>query len=318
MSKLNLTLYLNAYSDSNPSNSPNRSHFKWERSLSGLLVNDPNSLQFSLAPGESKILLDGARVLAQDITTQYSISSVPSKASCYQLEWVGGTSPAFRTKRTLGADATTGISVTINGPVATFTSTSGTNLNLTAGGVIVGDFVRIGSLFNASNQGEWKIISITATSFSVANVSAAAEGPIVLGTGFEDQLRIYSADGVLEGDTLEINGGFSPITQGSYIVTSVSDKILEFSSVGPLPQEGPITTQGVAIYYSAKNLIYVESDQTIEIVTNNLTSDKISPIVVTGTATTKPGMLLKTCTVHGLSVTNTSISVANVFFASVE
>ena len=52
MSKLNLSLFLNAYSDSNPTNSPNRSNFKWERSLNGILVNDPNSLEFSLAPGE--------------------------------------------------------------------------------------------------------------------------------------------------------------------------------------------------------------------------------------------------------------------------
>lgn len=319
MSKLNLTLFLNAYSDGNPSNNPNRSNFKWERSLNGLLVNDPNSLEFSLAPGESKTLLNGSRVLTQDLTTQYSIVTVPSSSASYQLKWVGGTSPGFRASRSTGADATTGISVTVNGPVATFTSTAGTSLNLIAGGVVVGDFVRIGNLFNSLNRGEWKIIAVTATSFSVVNVSAAAEGPIVLGAGFGDQLKIYGADGVQVSDTLRISGGFSPITQGSYIVTSVSDTFLQFSSVSPLPQEGPITTQSVAVYYMAKNLIYIESDQNISILTNGSLNEEISPIVVQGTANnTKPGMFLKTSTVHSLTITNNSVSIANIFFASVE
>jgi hypothetical protein len=99
MSKLNFLVFLNAYEDRNPSNAPNRSNFKWERDVNGILANNPSSLQFSLAPGETRTLFDGQRTLTQDGTTQYTLSLVPFTTSTYQLAWVGGTAPTFRTSR---------------------------------------------------------------------------------------------------------------------------------------------------------------------------------------------------------------------------
>jgi len=316
MSVLNLLVYLNASSDPQASNSPSLGNFKWSRDASGLSVRNPESIAFSLAPGETKELFDGVRSLAQDLTTQYDISLKPANTTTYILSNVGGTAPLFRTPRTSGASATTAVTVTLNGPVVTFASTAGTPFNLIVGGVTVGDYVRIGSLFSFGNQGEWQIIARTATSFSIVNDLAVAEGPIVLGAGFADQVRIYSAAGVQAGDTLLINSGFSLVTQGSYIITSVADNFLEFSSTKVLPEEGPITTQ-VAVYSSAKRLVYLESDQQVTMELNGIAGNEIKPLAdICGCV--KPGIFMRTSLVYSMSVTNNSLETAKCFFASVE
>lgn len=316
MSNLSLIVHLNAQSDQNPSNAPNLENFKWTRETSGLNISNPSSIMFSLAPGESRSLFDGIRTLAQDGSTQYDIALKPANSSIYVLSHSGGTAPEFRAPRVSGADATTAVTVTVNGPVVTFSSTAGTSFALIVGGVVVGDYVRIGDLFNAGNQGEWQIIARTATSFSVVNDLAVAEGPVVLGAGFADQVRIYGAAGVQPGDTLLIDSGFSLVTQGSYIVTSVADNFLEFSSTEVLPEEGPITTQ-VAVYSSAKRLVYLESDQHVDMILNGVGGNEINPLA-DSCGCVKPGMFLRTSLVYSMSVTNDSLSSAKLFFASVE
>lgn len=308
---------MNAYSDRHPSNNPSKNNFKWERELHSLPVENPVSLEFSLAPGETRTLFNGSRTLTQDNTTQYSIALVAGKTSTYQLSWVGGTAPQFRTPRVSGADATTQVTVTLNGPVATFTSTGGTPFSLISGGVVVGDFVRIGNLFNSLNQDQWQIIAVTATSFSVSNSGAVAEGPITLGAGFATQIDIYSAAGVQVNDTLVISGGFSLVTQGSYLVTAVSDIWVQFSSTAVLPAEGPITTQAIAFYSEANRLVYLESDQHVTMILNSVSGNEINPIVGCDRCV-KPGAFLRMSTVYSMSVTNASLNTAKLFFAAVE
>lgn len=316
MPNLNLLVFLNSYSDPNSSNNPSLSNFKWDREINGLSVENPQSLAFSLAPGETRVLFNGSRTLAQDGTTLYSIALKPLTSNTYILSNTGGTAPDFRTPRAPGADATTQISVVLNGPLATFSSTGGTPLALLSGGVVVGDYVRIGNLFNPANQGEWKIIAVTATSFTVENELAAAEGPITLGSGFAAQLQIYSAAGVQIGDTLNITGGFSPVTQGSYKITSVGAEFLEFYSTDVLPAEGPIMTQAIAAYIDAKQLVYLESDQHCSMILNGVGGGEIQPFVINNS--TQPGIFMRTSTIYSMSVTNNSTSPANLFLASVE
>lgn len=309
-------MFLNTYTDPNSTNNPSLSNFKWDREVNGLSVNNPQSLAFSLAPGETKTLFNGTRTLAQDGTTQYSISLKPLTSNTYILTWVGGTAPNFRTPRTTGADATTQVTVTLNGPLAKFTSTGGTNFALLAGGVVVGDFVRLGNLFNIANQGEYKIVSLTATSFTVENELAAAEGPITLGAGFATQVQIYSAAGVQVGDTINVTGGFSPVTQGAYQITSVAAEFLEFYSTDALPVEGPITTQAITVYLSVKKLVYLESDQHCSMILNGVAANEIKPLVINSSV--RPGVFMNTSTLYSMSVTNISTDTANLFFASVE
>ena len=320
MSKFNYMVYFNAYDDKHSSNNPSKNVFKWERSNSSF-CSSPEGYDFELAPGQTVTLFNGVYGLTQDNTTQYSIAPVLTNSNTYQLSWVGGTSPTFRTFRNTGANATTQVTVTVNGPVVTYTSTGGTNFNLISNGVLVGDYVRIGTLVNVNNPGlsDWKIISLTATSFSVVNGAGVAEGPFTLGSGFASQIDIYSAAGVQVGATVQISGGFSPVSQGTYLVTSVSDKFLQFSSLGILPTEGPITTESISVYSAAKTFVYLESDQHVTMAINGATGNELLPMPVqAGCCNTPPALFMRMSIIYSMTVTNVSTNTANLYFASVQ
>lgn len=315
MAKLNFLLSLNSYLDTTSTNNPNLNIVKWTRDFQGLVVDKPQSAQLSLAPGETKTLFDGTRSLLHDVTTAYEISLKSGTSSTYVLKNVGGTAPAFRIVRNSGADATTEVTVTKNGSVLTFASTAGTPFNLIANGVTVGDKVTIGSTFIASNQGVFTIIARTATSFSVENVTGDAEGPISLGAGYLDEIRIYSASGVQIGDTVKILGSFSPATLGSYEITAVQDNLIEFYSTSSLPSETVVTDQ-FSIYSNAKKMIYIESNGKLSIQINSASQGEIEPFVAGSEV--KPATFLKTETVWSLSLTNSGLETASVYLASVE
>lgn len=322
MSKFSLSVYLNAYSDNCPSNNPSQNNFKWARDINSIIVNNPTNQANTVAPGETRSFFSGLRTLLQDGTTQYSIALAPLQTSVYALSWVGGAAPNFRTARNTGASSTTQVTAVVNGPIVTFTSTGGTPFNFA--GSQVGDYVSIGSLFNVLNQGTFQIIGLTSTSFTVSIPTGVNEGPITLGSGFATQIQVFSAAGVQVGDTLVISGGFSLATQGSYIVTAVYANSIWFSSTSLLPIQGPITTQAITIYSNAKTLVYVESDQALHVILNNVDIGVIQPFVSPNAAqpsfppTIVPGVFMLKSTIWSLSVTNNGINTANVYFAAIE
>lgn len=318
MSTLKTLIFLQGYegSSSCSSNSPSKNFFKWTRE-SQSSISSALSETFSVAPGESQSLFSGTIALTQDGTTQYSLALVPFQTSMYQLTNTGGTAPTFRTLRSIGTDTTTQVTTSLNGPILTYAFTGGTLPSLTS--VQPGDNVLIGSDFNPANQGAtgiWQIVSTTSTSFSVVNPTGVIEGPITLGSGFANQVRIFSADGVQIGDTLIISGGFSPVSWNSYQITLVTDAYVQFSYTGSLPSEGPITTE-VAVYSMAKTFVYMESDQNLTITLNGGSpGPTIVPTVINGSA--YPGAFLLNGVVYSCSVTNNSINVANVTLLSAE
>jgi hypothetical protein len=192
---------------------------------------------------------------------------------------------------------------------------SATQFSLISGGVVVGDLVRIGSPFNTLNQGEWKIVAVTATSFSVANLIAVAEGPYILGSAFASEIQIYSAAGVQVNDTLVISGGFSPVTWGSYLVTAVAANWLQFYTTAALPQQSGIVTE-IALYEYAKRFIYMETNQNVTVTINGTQTANIEPWEI-GTSTF-PGQYMQKATIYSLSVTNTSTNAANLVLCSIE
>lgn len=320
MSKFSFSVYLNAYSDPNASNNPAQNNFKWSRDVSGLIVNNPVDLAASVAPGETRDLFLGSRTLAQDNTTQYSIALKPLSTNTYVLSWEGGAAPNFRAPRAIGADATTELTAQTNGPIVTFSSTAGTLLDMSTSQV--GDQVTIGSQFNTLNQGSFKIIAKTADSFTIENPSAVNE-VVTLGASFAE-LEVCSAAGVQINDTLKITGGFSLVTQGSYKVTAVRANDLEFYFSDLLPQEGPITTDAIAIYSNAKNLVYIEASSPLDVIVNGVNVGKIEPFFINSQNSPSlpgqlvPGVFMLRSTIYSLSVTNNGTDSSNIFFAAVE
>lgn len=315
MSKLNLLVHLNAYEDSNPSNNPSLSNFKWARDLQGIDITEPESKSLKLQAGQTSQLFSGVVSISDDNTTTYDIVLKSGTANTYVLSHNSGTAPAFRASRSEGSDATTQITVTKNANLLTFTSTGGTALNLIAGGVIVGDKVRIGDQFNIVNRGEFAILARTATSFTIENSSGVAEGPITLGASFADQINIYSSAGVQVGDKVKIPGGFSSVTQGTYEITDVSHDYIEFYSIAALPSESNILTQ-LNIYNSSKKFLYIESDKRLAVSIDGVGNGIIQPFTL-GTAQ-KPGILLKSSDMFSADITNESEETATIFYVTAE
>jgi hypothetical protein len=182
--------------------------------------------------------------------------------------------------------------------------------------VQVGDHVRIGTQFNVLNQGEYKILAKSANSFTVENQTAVNEGPITLGSGFADQIQIYSAAGVQVGDTLVLSSGFSAVTLGSYKVTDVAANWVEFYSTDVLPVESGIVNPGLAIYSAAKQLVYMEADQKTAITVNGSLVSNLEPFIILDDK--QPGVFMLKSTVYSLSIQNLALDTASVFIATVE
>lgn len=314
MSKLNFLVFLSTYSDTSPSNNPSLSNFKWAREITGIPASNPISEAFSLAPGESKTIFSGVRTLLVDGTTEFSLQLKPLSSSTYRLLATAGQAPGFRTARTTNADATTEVTAVVNGPIVTFSSTGGTAFDFSS--VQVGDFVRIGDQFNTLNQGKFKILAKTTTSFTIENYTGVNEGPIVLGSTFADQIRIYSASGVQEGDTVVIKSGFSSVTFGSYKVTDVTDNYVEFYSTAVLPQETDIISADLAVYSQAKNLVYLESNQKATVEINGTQMAAMEPFIINNSK--QPGVFMLKASVYSFTVTNNSLDTASCFVATVE
>lgn len=314
MGKLNLLVYLNAYKDPNASNNPSLNSYKWSRELQGLSADKPESIEFSLAPGESKTLFNGQRTLSSDSTTQLSVTPKPGSLKTYRLTHTSGTAPNFRTPRVSGADNTTEVDVTVNSNLVTFTSSSGTPFSLTT--VLVGDEVVIGPVFASQNRGKFKVLAKTSTSFTVENPQGIAEIGVDLGATFEDEVRFFSSSGVQVGDKLSLGTGFNDIVKGTYQITYVQDNFIEFFSAKTLPENLNVLNGNVFIYSTAKRVVYLESDKKVNLEVNSIQESPLEPFI--DATASLPGIFLKRSTVWSLIVTNNGTDIATLYFASAE
>lgn len=316
---MNLLIHLNAFDDEADTNNPARNHVKWTRDLNSLSISEPTSKCISLAAGQSLSLFAGIQTISADATTTWDVALKSGSSSTYVLSHNSGTAPAFKTKRVLGSDATTEVTVTKNAKLLTFTATGGTLFDLDSAGMVVGDEVRIGAAFNVANQGKFKVISFNTTSFTIENSLGIAEGPVVLGADFDDDIRAHSADGIQVGDKVDIVDGFSPVTFGTYEITDVADDFIEFYSLDSLPTETAVSNNPDAlfIYRDAKNFVYVESDKTLDIKINGSSVTNTLQPLQSGSER-KPGMFMSSGSIKSAEIVNTSQETASIFYVTAE
>lgn len=243
MPKLNFLVYLNSYSDYQSSNDPSLNNFKWNREIDGLCVTNPLSQAFTLAPGQTQILFNGSRTLTQDSTTEYSLSQVTLTTNTYQLTWTGGTAPTFRTARTTGADATTQVFVTQNGPLLTFSAPSISAVAASFTGQVTGMTTNITITANTAGTGGNSVIltgdgtssvSTLISAWNTANPSnqvtlssgdgtqIPAMGAVIQLSGGVNSATAFDLSGVSVGDNVLIGNQFNPLNQGTYTVIAVT------------------------------------------------------------------------------------------------
>jgi hypothetical protein len=310
MSKFNILLHLNAYEDASATNLPTLNAFKWHRDFQGFEVAEPKSQAMTLNSLESQVLHDSTVTLLADNTTSYNLALTTS--GIYELKHNSGTAPAFRTKRAIGGDATTEITITRNASILTFTVSAGTAPSFTS--VQIGDEMKIDAPFNASNKGRgFKVIAKTSNSVSIVNDLGVAE-VAVLGADFAQNFKIYSSSPVVSGQTVELKTGFSLVTLGSYDIAYVEDDRIAFDALD-LPIESNVIAS-ISVYSNNKKMIYIESNQLLTITINDTASFDVKPQVLSNKVV--PGMFLLNSIVYKLEISNKSINQAKVYYASVE
>ncbi len=318
---LNLLLNLTIYSDSEVSNDPSLKDVDYERQLLGIPTDNSFGRKQALAPATTSSIINLARSLAQDATTQYTITAVAGQGNTYRFVWVGGTNPLLRTVRATSQDATTQFTVTQMGNVQRFTATSGTLPAFVANGVVVGDQLNVetntASPFNPLNQGVFTIVTVAATYLEVLNPSGVAEGPIILGT-LTSGLPVfseYSAAGVQVSDEAKITASaFNIENRGEFNVSKVTAKYFDIDNGTPGIPEGPITlgdASGIVFYPSIYKLLYIESDRKISIRINGDTSDRIEVEPVTAGDPRFVGVFLQRGGVYSLTLANNGLVTAN-------
>lgn len=311
MSILNVLVHINAYKDKIPTNNPKKSNFKWTLDQQGTSIENPESKSIVVKSNEESTLFSGLVSLDQDNTTTYDIALKSGSTNTYVLSHNSGAQPNFRQPRNIGGNGTTLITVTKNGPLLSFESTGGTNIDLDAAGVVIGDSVKLGSAFNVINQGLYEIVSFTQTSFQVKNIVGINESNIALGSSIE----IFSKNGVQIGDELKINNGFSSVTFDTYEVTDVSANSIEIYSQSSIPSETNVLAN-LKIFSNAKSFVYVETDVDLEIAIDGSDYYEIKPMKCGNIS--KKGVFLKTGNCYEIKVRNSSSNDANVFYAVTE
>lgn len=139
MAILDLGLRVLSYRDPTQTSNPQRRSVDENVALRGIVVGTPAQYPLELAAGELRTVFDGTRTIGADATTQLALTISPLAPDRYRLTWTGtGANPALRVERALGASGQT-LTLTLN-PNLTVTIT-GAGPTYTA--VSVGDQVLI-------------------------------------------------------------------------------------------------------------------------------------------------------------------------------
>jgi hypothetical protein len=322
---LNIGSAVVAYGDSTINSNPKRRFVDWTRTQQGWPVTNPKSEQFSIDPGASFSVFNGARTIAADFTTQWTVTASSLDPSRFRFTAVGGTAPALRTKRTLTLN-TIAITITVraNGS-ATFDAPGGS-----WGGTAAGDTLFIpgtstgdtASPFSPLNEGYWTVLS------SVGNVVTATR---LVGTTFQGvsetktptsntQVQVFTAAGVQLTDKVELSAAFSSGSLKTFQVVAVNPDWFEVSSTVPIALDSQAVpgVSGLTFYKFNKQYVRIEADQECVIQANGDTgfTQRVTPFVAGDPDQT--GWYEKWGPMWSLTVLNRTACLLNIIVISME
>lgn len=274
-----------AYTDVNATTNPAKKHFDWRTECKGLPVSRPSARQFSIPPGETVQLFNGIRSLALDNTTELELTRNKSKEGVYRLTWVDGTSPEFRQERFDPAilEGKT-LQITINGETALF------EFNEPLSDIQVGDCMFIPSIktgdpdtqISPLNSGYWQILRVNGDVVTCRRPGGqpfqAVDQAVTLKA---NHLFVFGTAGVQVGDKIEIQGGFASVSYGTYKVTEVTSRWVEFEAEQVLPEEtAKVGPDDLIVYTAAKRFVRVEVDQPASLFVNGVSTEclRVEPI----------------------------------------
>jgi hypothetical protein len=305
VAKFNLIFSLNSYEDSASSNNPNMSHFKWTRQLSGANAEEPFSIQTLIHAGEESVIFDDSISLSQDNTTNYDLSFISN--GIYELKHKSGTAPNFKTKRAIGGDPTTQITISVTGNTAKIENTAGLALDFST--VQIGDEAILQAPLSSLNIGKFIVLSKNATSITVENKLAVPESLVF---GADEPLIIQSSSGIKVGDRISLPSAFGASVEGVYSVKSVLSDKLTFVSTMTLPNLENIQSQ-ISAFSKLKKIVYIENSKPVNITINNTTTLRSIPAF-----DNSPAVNYFNQPIWSLKIESVGVEGSSVFVASIE
>jgi len=235
---LTLNLSSSLASAKNALTAPNSSKLSF--CLTAVELKQSSEFTETLAPFESKTVVSTRRSSGLDATTELQVSQpISSLTTTWRLTWTGtGANPLFRTARALSTTALTAITISRLSDTIVRLTQATAPLSTTA--IQIGDYLLIEkttdsftSPFTTSNQGTpVKVVGKTSTTIDVQdNGFMVAETAVVLGADFAEALKVFSASGVQQNDTLVIKStALNAGNRGEFKVTAVSSDYVEIEA----------------------------------------------------------------------------------------
>lgn len=313
-----------AFDDQNQTAAPKLVAVNWTRdTIVGVPVEAPSNDRFVLPAFASKEVFDGTVALNYDNTTQFSLSLSNLSPSRYRLTWTAGSDPQFRTSRTVSVSGGNMTVVIQGNQTATVTHSAGSVFS----NVEVGDDVFIPgattgdtSVFSPMNEGHWVVLAASATQLTLVRESGIVFSGVAetVAVTANSQFLVYSSDGVQIDNVIGFISGFARSILHNYEIVEVTSTFIEFQSSAPLPTTSAIVpgAGSLVVYDSAKQYIYIESDQEVSISLNGLNSGVIVPFQAGNRD--YPALYEITSVVYSLTITNNSTQQASVRVISAE
>lgn len=316
MPTINVTTAIQVYADPTVSSNPLLQYVNWTSKRLGISVDRPFSRQYIVDPNSTLVVFNGQRSTAIDGTTSFTTTISPLSGSRYRVTTAVGTSPAFRTVRTLVV-ASVALTVTAqaNATIQISTTVAGTFSNLVAGdqvwipGSSTGDTA---GQFDASNEGLWSVLGVAAVSGQAGRLLTLKRLDATEATGVSQavtpaantEVQAWTAAGVQPSDTVEFASSlWSEGIRKSFSVDRVAPTWFEFLSTEPLPLDVGIlpTSTGLIFYTDVKRFLRVEANQEAAVQLNGDTTqlNRVSPY-----STEIPGVLEKWGPTWSCSVVN--------------
>jgi len=257
MSLMNLNFGVLVFEDRQNIESPQVRTPDISRTYQHVPVANAKSEEVTLHPGEMTTVAATLRSLGLDNTTELELLRPIATEEVIRLRWTGvGTNPLFRTKRALGIDATTVVSMSRVAPnTVRITSVGGTAINSAA--VQVGDILKFErstdaftTVFSPSNVGQYFRVQAKGAAYIefLDNGASTIDTNKTLGADFDMQMRVLSQGPVRVGDNLQLQGsGINAGNLGKSVISDLSSDYVEFVNAFAVA-ETFTNTNNVVIY----------------------------------------------------------------------
>ncbi len=194
---------------------------------------------------------------------------------------------------------------TVTNSTATVAIT-GSPANIAVGQLVVGTGIPVGTLVNSFAG---------TTTFTVTSANAS------VGATYTNNGQTFTVTStVVAGTTLVTTQTGTPLTSGVLTLTSgTGDATIAFSAFATgtsITLSAAATSSGTPTltFYQPASFLYLESDQQVSVIYNGGSPMAITPFEINGLTT--PGVFFMNGPVYSLTITNMSVTTANVFFAS--